>query len=229
MRKLIIFLKDLKGNYNTSPGYIAIARRACYIRAIGHIGSYSWSILTAPLIYPIWYIFRYRLAINIVLSVTNVPDDMDHIKKQAKKYCNWFTYWLWTYGDLHDPLGRGGMPEDYRNGENSFINRFWYSAIRNPRFTYNFLHYQSEPIINTVVSLSERDYSVTYKSNGIKDSIKGRYLVWRYDGKGKTYFLYENNTDKSLFYIGWVGLDNNSRSRFEIGYRMNPTKVSLSL
>lgn len=206
MSKIIRLLRDLKEDYKTSYIITKRNKRKCYKQAAWNLLMYIWGIITAPLIYPIWYIARGLITENA---------------EKNKAY-----HWLWTYGDLHDPLGRGGMPEDYRDGKNSFINRYWYSAIRNPRFTYNYENFMSRKITHETSVIDTRDYSNMIKSYGVGDSPEGRIFKWFMDREGDYYFIYENNTIDSVFWLGWVGLLTwplGKQGRFEIAYRINKT------
>jgi hypothetical protein len=211
MKKFLIMLKDLYRDYKqTSPG-LRSYKKACYRRAFGHFLSILWSVISAPFIYPIWYIFREK--------ITRMEEN-ERIHGDYAVSMGWFWRWVWTYGDLHDPLGWGGMPQDYRSGKNNFVNRYWYSAIRNPRFTYNFIYYLSSIIMwNEAPAIDTRDFTKMIPSYGIGDSPEGKYLVWFGTG-AKWYFLYENNTQDSIFYLGWVGHRQvGSKARFEMAHR----------
>jgi len=202
MKKIIKLIKDLKVDYIKSTTDDKKLKIICYKQIIKNMFSYLWSIVSAPLMYPIWYVFK------------------KYITNNSNK--NKFIYWLWTYGDINDPLGWGGMPKDYRNGKNNFINRFWFSAIRNPRFTINHLKYKSEPIDSEIIIIDTRNYNNMIKSYGVGDMPEGVIFKWMYS-KNKAYFIYENNTNESAFWFGYVGLLNDSIGkvgRFEIAYRM---------
>lgn len=203
-----MMLRDLYLDYKSTPRVVKPYKLNCYRRAFGHFLSTLWSVISAPLIYPIWYIFRERITMKLVNEDVYGAD------------MNAFWRWVWTYGDLHDPLGRGGMPLDYRNGENSFINRFWYSAIRNPRFTYNFKYYITKPVqwINTP-NIDTRNFENMISSYGIGDSPDGKLLQW-FGGSLYWYFIYENNTKESIYYFGWVDEKKvGKQCRFEMAHR----------
>lgn len=203
MKKFRIFLRELYKDYRYTGPYWRKVKKNCYWRVIGLLFDYVWSIITAPFIYPIWYIFR--------VKITN---DLER---------NWFVNWIWSYGDLHDPLGWGGMPKDYRNGKNTFINRWFYSAIRNPRFTHNFEVYESETILWEKIIVDTRNWGNMITSYGVGDTPSGRIFKWMFNGK-KAYFIYEDNCKDSSFWIGWVNLLDKPigrKGRFEIAYRLH--------
>ena len=202
MKKMIKFFKDLATDYRNSSKYQRKMKRKCYWKILRLLFSYLWSIISAPFIYPIWYYFRNKITANY----------------QNNKI--W--YWLYTYGDLNDPLNRGGLPLDYKGGKNTFKNRWFYSAIRNPRFTYNVLKYNTESILWERIIIDDRNWNIMISSYGVGDSPKGIIFKWLYSDC-KAYFIYENNTEENVFWFGWVGLlkdSINKTGRFEMAYRI---------
>jgi hypothetical protein len=187
----------------------------------------GWAKITAPFIYPIWYMFRNKVCeevymwlyswIDVKLAVdANLTVFAKHILTRNGK----FWYWLWTYGDMEDPLGRGGLPE--RCGKNTFWNRYKYSALRNPRFNMNYMELRTKKIVDEHTLLDTRNFDEMNPSPGIGDTPTGKYFALFKDVEGKWYFIYESCNGKSLFYIGWVGLleDPIGKSgRFEISRR----------
>lgn len=210
---MILFLGQLCDDYKHTPKKFRKAKRDCYRRVSGHMVSSLWSLLTAPFIYPIWYRYRKHIAVMQL---------REHLFAQE---LNWFWFWVYTYGDLHDPLGRGGIPEDYRDGANTFKNRWFYSAIRNPRFTYNFLYYRTKNIVSESYVIDTRDFTDMIPSYGIGDSPNGILFKWLYSEDGTMYFIYENNTHDSIFYLGYTGLlrigqGEKNIGRFEVAFRI---------
>ena len=109
------------------------------------------------------------------------------------------------------------------NGENIFWNRFVYSAIRNPRFNQNYIDFRTGEITNIITIIDNRDFNYMHVSSGIGDSADGIYFKWMKDNNGKWYFIYEDNNENSLFYLGYTGLllqdIGYSGGRFETSYR----------
>jgi hypothetical protein len=185
----------------------------------------GWAKISAPFIYPIWYLFRKQLEISYTwIGVKQLIDDnkIEHAKEYIKFGNRAYIYWLWTYGDLDDPLGRGGMPLNYKNGKNNFWNRYRYSAFRNPRFNMNYMELRTGEIVEHHVLVDTRNFDDMNPSPGIGDTPTGKYFSLFKDVEGKWYFIYESCNGKSLFYIGWVGLLEDpigKNGRFEISRR----------
>ena len=213
MKKVKLFFRNLRMDYINTPKFQRKAKRDCYYRAMGHVLSYLWSIITAPVVYPIWYKNRQKIEMMWVRY------------KLYGKEINRFWYWVWTYGDANDPLRWGCMPKTYRDGRNTFKNRWFFSAIRNPLFTYNSIHYISKRIVEEEYSIDTRNFDVMIPSYGIGDSLEGILFKWFYANDGTMYFIYEDSTPDSIFYFGWVGLRDLSKSetkkgRFEMAFRV---------
>jgi hypothetical protein len=178
-----------------------------------------WAKISAPVVYPIWWWKRKKMysTKNWILFKTLVEENKtktvkDLIKANGK-------YWLWTYGDLDDPLGRGGLPERY--GKNSFWNRWKYSAFRNARFNWHYMNLRTQSIKAKLTIIDNRNPKLMHKSDGIGDCPDGVLLMWFMDEE-KVYFVYENCNRKAIWYFGWVGLGYDpigKNGRFEISYR----------
>lgn len=186
----------------------------CLGRMTSKLAGLVWCKISAPLIYPLWYIFRRRITERIHRGTTWEEikahiDANETAEAKAKLKANGrFLYWMWTYGDIDDPLGRGGLPKNYKGGENTFWNRYRYSALRNPRFNYNYMELKTGVIVEAVESIDTRDFGVWHVSDGIGDSPDGVYFKWMRDAGDRWYFLYEDNNSKHIFYFGYVGLRN---------------------
>mgnify|MGYP005855341917 FL=1 len=143
------------------------------------------------------------------------------LAKKKLKVNGKFLYWLWTYGDAKDPLGRGGMPETYKNGKNIFWNRYCYSAFRNARFNINYMEFRTGLIVEKIIIKDERDFSYYHKVDGIGDSPDGIVFIWMRDNYNKWYFIYEDNNKNNIFYFGYVDLlkEKANGGRFETSYR----------
>lgn len=212
-KEIFIFIKnvikDLKNKNSKVPKK---EKYKCYLRVIKNLFYMLWNGISAPFIYPIWYIFRKSITKRIYRGTSwqEIEQLMTlcetKLVEQKLKYNGRFLFWLWTYGDAVDPLGRGGLPHNFRNGKNNFINRFLYSAIRNPRFNVNYLYLRTSTIIDREVVIDNRNFLYMHKSFGIGDSPDGIYFKWMKDKNNKWYFIYEDNNKKHIFYIGYTGL-----------------------
>ena len=226
------FIKDIKSDYKSSDKNIQKKKKKAILKTIRLTFNQVWSGISAPFIYPIWYIFRKQIT-NAVYEGTswevvhklindNKIDEAKRIVKQKGK----FIYWLWTFGDLRDPLGRGELPDDGYNGKfkNNFIGRYYENALRNPRFTINYIDYRSGDIVKSFTIIDTRDYNVSHSSEGLGTQPSGIYFKWFVDAKDEWYYVYDNNNKENLFYFGYTGLGRDAigkSGRFEIGYRKN--------
>lgn len=220
------FLKNLWADYRKPSEITKKQKRKAYGRVVKLLLMYVWNGLSAPFIYPVWYLFRRQITNRIYQGTTwqDVVSLIDANKtgevKQMLKKQGRFLYWLWTYADLRDPLGRGELPE--RVKKNSFWNRYWETGFRNCRFIINFMEFRSANIVRTLVIIDNRNFDVMIGSEGIGDSPSGIYFKWMLDEKGDWCFIYEDNNSSAVFYIGFVGLrreDIGHNGRFEVSYR----------
>jgi hypothetical protein len=225
------FYRNLKADYKSGKGPCKGDKKRSYLRLIRLLFMNVWNGLTAPIIYPIWYMFRKSITNKIYKGTTweiinKMIDDnqTEDVKKILKSNGGSFIYWLWTYGDLRDPLGRGELPEDGYKGKfkNNFIGRYYENAIRNVRFSTNFMEFRTGITVEVVIVLDERDFTYMHKSDGIGDSPDGIYFKWMLDNNGRWGFIYEDNNSENIFYFGYVGLlkkDIGQNGRFETSYR----------
>lgn len=221
------FFSTLKSDYKKqSPEITKRQKRKAYLRTLNQLLLQVWCGISAPIFYPIWYIFRYQITKRIYKGTSwqeikglvdaNKIEDVKKILKANGK----FLYWLWTFGDLNDPLGRGELQSFSPN--NNFFSRFWENAIRNPRFTINYTEFRTGTIVKVVTVIDTRDFNYMHKSQGIGDSPDGIYFKWMLDEWGRWGFIYEDNNSENIFYYGNVGLlrkDIGQNGRFETGYR----------
>lgn len=227
------FISTLKKDYKESDRESKKMKRAAFFKALNLTFNQIWSGISAPLVYPIWWIFRRRITETVYkgsswqevrqLINDNKIDEAKAIVSKSGK----LVYWLWTFGDLRDPLGRGELPDDGYRGrfKNNFIGRFYENAIRNPRFTINYMDYRTGTIVKTWTPKDTRDWGKSVSSEGLGDSPVGVFFKWFIDDKGKWTFIYEDNNTQNSFYFGWCGLSGKNvvgkNGRFEIGYRKN--------
>lgn len=227
MKELGRFFRNLRADYKSGKGPSKKDKRKGYLRLTKLSFMGVWNAISAPFIYPIWYLFRKQIT-NKIYSGTSWQEinklidenKTAQVKTTLKNNAGNFIYWLWTYGDLRDPLGEG---EIINYGvKNNFWNRFKENAIRNVRFTTNFMEFRTGNIKEVFVVKDERNRSYMHKSEGIGDSPDGVYFKWMLDENGKWGFIYEDNNVENIFYFGNVGLlykDIGYNGRFETAYR----------
>jgi len=226
------FVKTLREDYKASDEATRKKKRKAIQKTIWLTLNQIWSGVTALFIYPIWYVFRKQITNTIYEGTTwqevhklIVQNDINSAKLIVQRKGK-FLYWLWTYGDLRDPLGRGELPDDGYRGrfKNNFIGRYYENAIRNPRFTNNYMNYRSGTIMGVIKVIDTRDYNLIHSSEGIGNAPSGILFKWMIDVNDEWYFIYDDNNKENLFYFGYSGLgkeDIGKNGRFEIGYRKN--------
>lgn len=230
------FFKNVRSDLKNSSDQISIKdKKKCWNRIILNIFIIIWNAISAPFIYPVWYLFRQKITKKIYKN-TSWQDIHNLMKlnetnfvKQLLLINGRFFYWLWTYGDCEDPLGRGGLPN--KCGKNTFLNRYKWSAIRNPRFNINYMNFRTGTIVQVIKIIDTRDFNYLHKSFGIGDSPDGIYFKWMKDNNNKWYFIYEDNNSNHLFYFGYTGLLRNDigncGGRFELSYRKTESSYFL--
>jgi len=162
VKEIINFIKNITQDYKN--GLIdKSVKRSCYFRIIKNIILSLWSVFTSPFIYPVWYLFRKSITNKIYKGTSWQEIDKlmydskkDEVKSRLIKN-GYLLYLLWTYGDSNDPLGRGGIPNDYRDGKNNFWNRYMFGAFRNPRFNINYLYFRTGPIQSVSPIIDQRN------------------------------------------------------------------------
>jgi hypothetical protein len=226
------FISTMKEDYKSSDSIIKKKKKKAILKTIRLTFDQIWSGISALFIYPIWYIFRKQIT-NAVYEGTswevvhkliqnNKIDEAKSIVQRKGK----FIYWLWTFGDLRDPLGRGELPEDGYKGrfKNNFIGRYYENALRNPRFTINYIDYRSGDIVKAYTIIDTRDYNSSHYSEGLGSAPSGIFFKWLVDSKGEWYYIYDDNNKENLFYFGYTGFSRDEigkNGRFEISYRRN--------
>lgn len=229
LKELKNFVKALKSDYKNN---LSIPnkreKRSAYKRYLKLLVVTIWNAITAPIIYPIWYIFKKKITslayrntswqyVNELINQNQILTAKELVKDNAGD----FIYWLWTYGDLRDPLGIGELTDTGK--ANTFLNRWWENGFRNPRFAINFMEFRTSNIIHQDVVIDTRNLGVYHVSTGIGDSPDGVYFKWMLDENQRWWFIYEDNNSMCIFYFGSVGLlkDTIGRNgRFETGYRV---------
>lgn len=221
--------KDIKMDYKQIGAISQADKRQCYRRIVKNLLWGIWGAITSLFIYPIWYIWRKQITdkihkgtswqeIEAHMQKCEIKEVETKLKKNGK-----FLFWLWTYGDCNDPYGWGGMPTDFRSGKNSFIDRYIWSAIRNPRFNINYLYFRTSAIEKQHDVINTLNWGYWHKSYGIGGNPDGIIFKWVKDNNNKWFFIYENNNPKHMFYFGYVGLYKDGtigkHGRFETSYR----------
>ncbi|MDR1006907.1 MAG: hypothetical protein LBL74_08630 [Bacteroidales bacterium] len=234
---------------------IKAKKRQCYWLVVKWLLQQGINSVIAPIAYTIWWrdkneitdkIYKAALplinskdslSVNEVFFWLNEQIEKGHYKavcEKPLKSIGLFDYFIWTYSDILDPLGRGILPLDYKGGKNTFCNRFLYSAVRNPGSLQMHIYQRSDTIVNQVITKDTRIDEVA-KSYGIGNQQLGTWLCWYVDNKGKLYFIYERSTQKKVFYCGFVRtyLDDEkgvateqNRKRFEVSLRKNTAQNS---
>lgn len=232
--EIVRMVKNLKADYKSGNGAPKKDKIKCYLRTIKMAFMYIWSVISAPLIYPIWYVFRKQIVaacykgtsweeVNGLINANEIAAAKKLVISNGR-----FLYWLWTYGDLRDPLGRGEIPDKKTN---TFWNRYWESGFRNCRWIINMVEFRSATIVEDIMVIDKRDYTLMHRSEGLGDSPDGVYFRWFKDVDGKWCFCYEDNNVKNIFYYGYVGIHKKDiiglNGRFEIGYRKTDSSYEI--
>ena len=227
------FFSNLKKDYKSSTIPTKKQKRQAYFRTLKQSFYSVWNAITAPFIYPIWYMFKKTITTKVYQGTSwqeigqMIKDNKTEQVKTKLKSNGKFLYWLWTYGDLNDPLGNGELQSWAK--KNNFWTRFCENAIRNPRFTINFMEFRTGNIVRVVPVIDTRNFNLMHKSQGIGDSPDGIYFKWMLDENGRWGFIYEDNNVENIFYYGNVGLlykDIGFNGRFETGYRQTDSSYT---
>lgn len=221
--------KDIRADYKKIGRVRQADKRLCYKRIAKNLLWSIWNLMTAIFIYPIWYIWRKPITDKIhqgtsweEIKLLMQKCEIDEVEKKLKKNGK-FLFWLWTYGDCDNPLGWGGMPNDYGTKKNNFINRFRWSALRNPRFNINYMYFRTGVIQEECIVIDTLDWNYWHISYGLGSSPDGTLFKWVRDNNNKWYFIHTTHNSKRMFYIGYVGLYKQGaigkHGRFETSYR----------
>jgi len=221
--------KDIKADYKKIGAIPQADKRLCYRRIVKNLAWGIWNMISSLFIYPIWYIWRKEITNKIhkgtswqEIEVLMQKAEIGQVEKKLKANGK-FLFWLWTYGDCNDPLGWGGMPNDYGTKKNNFWNRYKWSAIRNPRFNINYMYFRTGIIEQIIDVIDTRNPKLWHNSYGVGSSEDGIIFRWLRDNDNKWYFIYEENNFNHVFWFGYVGLKRpdaiGRRGRFEFSYR----------
>ncbi|MDR0790203.1 MAG: hypothetical protein LBO06_05375 [Bacteroidales bacterium] len=225
-------------------------KRQCYQLVLTWLYQQGRNAVLAPFCYTIWWWNKERITNKVYDKMYPLASETDSLpandvflwlneqietgtfktacEKELKSIGN-FWYFIWTFSDIEDPLGRGGLPNDYKGGNNTFGNRFLYSAVRNPGGLRMHIYQRSGIITNQITTIDTRTDEQA-KSYGIGNQKLGTWLCWYVDENDKLYFIYERATQKKIFYCGFVRTYSNNkegvtieqnRKRFEVSLRKN--------
>ncbi len=220
------FFRNMKADYKSGKGPDKRDKSKAYWRMTMLLFMTLWNGITAPILYPFWYIFRRQITNKIYKGtswqevVAMVDANETQKVKSMLKANGRFLYFMWTYGDLRDPLGLGELTG--LDKKNNFWNRYWETGFRNCRFTTNFMEFRTATITEIYTSIDTRDFTYMHKSEGIGDSPDGIILRWLLGNDGRWGFIYEDNNVENIFYFGNTGLlkkDIGNNGRFECAYR----------
>ena len=213
-------------------------RMRAYMHALLLFSVDIFRIITAPIMYPIYYIFfRKWLSEKWELYSGWMEGHQRQSVRQAiiGRY-GWLGYFVYLYGDMQDPLGCGGVPDDYLPDAWTFWRRYRWSAIRNPMF--NLVHlspwYNTDWITGYWVEYDTRVDDMAATTIGLGPQRLGKVKMWYQDVSFKWYFIYERADEKRYQYIGWVGLldifplkKSGVRGRYEYAFRTPKEIITL--
>lgn len=225
LREIRTFFKNVRTDYRTPSPITQAQKKAAYWRLTKLAFMNLWNVISAPFIYPLWYLFRKKITEKVYRGTSwqyinaQINENKTKLVREMLQANGKFWYWMWTYGDLRDPLGMGEIV-DY-GIPNTFWNRYKENAFRNARYTTNFMDFRTGDIMFVVTVIDNRNFTYMHKSEGIGDSPDGVYFKWVKDDRGWG-FIYEDNNSQNIFYFGFVGLlkkDIGGNGRFEFAYR----------
>ena len=235
----IRFIKDLKQDYDNGLDkqkmrdcyirYFHFYFRFIFNLILAPIGYTIWWIFKKPISKRLYRYFKryysnhaYYIAKGIYevenidefhnwlnkLMMTNI-DNNKRLDRDIRTALPWLYYKLYLFGDAEDPLGRGGLPLDYRNGKNTFLNRFLYSAIRNPWGNGIHLKMRSSYLTNIITTFDTRT-EVDTTNYGTGNARVGTLIRWYTDSNDELWYFYERVYKNKLlgwrdFYFGGVG------------------------
>ena len=179
----------------------------CYIRVIKLLLIDLFRIVSAPLMYVVYYRFYRKELFGLRSSEGLSP---------------WRTF-VWLYADMEELPSWAGKP--------TFYNCWKYSAIRNPMFNLCLTSplYNMQGFTHSYVQFDTRDETRYATSNGVGKQYYGSVLVWYYSEEHKCWiFIWERANENVYQYFGWAGLLDRKferlSARFEYAFRRNTNK-----
>ena len=229
---------------------IKTKKKQCYRLMLTWLAQQGRNTIVAPFCYTTWWRNKEKITKSVYDKIHPLIDDADSLSvndaflwlneqvesgtfktvcEEYLKTIGKFWYFIWTFSDIEDPLGRGGLPNDYKGGKNTFGNRFLYSAVRNPGGLRMHLYQRSDNITNQITTIDTRgdEDAVSY---GIGNQKLGTWLCWYVGENNELYLIYERATQKKVFYFGFVRtyvynrkgkMVEQNKKRFEVSLRTN--------
>lgn len=238
-----MILRLLKDYFNTDYYFdniplnkIKKKKRKCYMRFIYLFCRFFVYLITAPILYPIWYIFKSKIAWKLYRNfpISNYEEiygysyskfnewlniqihyrlcDINKLKCEIKSSLSLIEYQLWLYGDIYNVESDGGIPANYKSHiKNTFIRRWCYSGFRNPKFNSVYLNFYAKSCIIELKTVYDSRTNQVAKNYGTAYTRVGQILRWYVTDNGELWYIWDS-TYKSrifnwrLFYFGGVCL-----------------------
>lgn len=203
-----------------------------FLKVLNNLFQYIVSGITAPIMYPVWWKYRFEIDNKIDVAYTNSlrKTNPELVKDYIISKSNLWFYWLWLYGEHNYRTGdmsrkwllmnvgytivqiKNMSEEEQDKLCQPLYSNFWYryrwSALRNPRYNYNHLYYISG-VIRSVNVIRDTRTQESIPMVGFGDVRIGTYYAKFIDENNKNYFIYEYTTKKYHFSFGWSGLMSN--------------------
>jgi hypothetical protein len=198
LKEISRFFRTLRLDYKSGKGPSKSYKIKGYLRLFILFIISAWNKLSAPFIYPIWYLFRKPITNKLYRNTTHgvtkrmLDDNLsEHVEKSLRKNGGDLLYWIWTYGDLTDPVVN----------KKSFIKRYLEGAFIRPRSTYCLMNFRTSYITEIIIIIDERNFNYLHKLEG-GENPDGVYFKWILDVDGQWSFIYEDNNSENIFHFG---------------------------
>ena len=201
-----------------------VDRMRCYLRIPWILTLDVWRIITAPIVYPFYYVFFRKWLSKNWEEINKAVETKSFrlVRRAIIMRFGLFGYFIWLYGDKEDPMGNANLLEWAGDGT-KFWPRYKWAALRNPMFNLCLIGkaYNTAYIERSYVEYDRRCPDSWATSNGLGAQRFGSVKVWFKDIDGKWYFVWEYADEKKYQYLGWVGkLDRDSNhARWEFAFR----------
>lgn len=163
----------------------------------------------AIVIYPVYYLYKSEIVKNFYfryissqyLMCNGIKEfyehlwhilhvyytDKDYINKNIQRSMYDWEYTLWLYGDVLDPFGKCGVPDEWKSTcKSKFWRVYTYIIKHMPAHNKLCVEYMSKPIVEYNIQNIGEDKYVTYKD---KDG-KWYFTRCKKDGKVEGYIPY---------------------------------------
>lgn len=177
-------------------------------------------LVIAPIVYPIYYIFRNKINNKLFKLIKAKKDINDVYDYERYLYCSLrfgsiydrnicldaildlpcFYRFLWYSGDMLNVATDGNIPDDYKPSLPMFWRRWFYGAIRNPFYNRVFAKYIQGPITEIQEVFDTRGKQEV-RSRGIGNHRVGERLRVYRCGRDENFFYYEHTYKLKL--LGW--------------------------